>query len=56
MGTPTSRGEQSMLDEPIFDLATKCEKLYSDQINRLEAIGKRNEMAVLEELGQRFAA
>lgn len=42
--------------EPIFELATECEKLYIEQIERLKKDSKTNEATILSELNQRFAA
>ncbi|KAI9652609.1 MAG: hypothetical protein M1821_008356 [Bathelium mastoideum] len=42
--------------EPIFELATKCERLYAEQIARLEEGSRINEATILSELNHRFAA
>lgn len=42
-------------EEPIFDLATECEKLFDQQIQRLQNVGEKGSEAVLTELRQRFA-
>lgn len=43
-------------NEPIFELAVECEKLYAQQISRLNADDEPNGATILSELNQRFAA
>ncbi|TAQ85758.1 hypothetical protein B7494_g5907 [Chlorociboria aeruginascens] len=42
--------------EPIFELAVRCERLYTEQIARLNEDSRTNGAAILSELNQRFAA
>ncbi|KGO46778.1 hypothetical protein PEX2_018610 [Penicillium expansum] len=43
-------------DEPIFELAVECERLYAEQISRLNDDDEPNGATMLSELNQRFAA
>lgn len=43
-------------NEPIFELAGECEKLYAEQISRLNDVDDPNGTTFLSELNQRFAA
>jgi hypothetical protein len=45
--------EENVDEEPIFELATECEKLFADQVSRLE--GGANGAAIVSELSHRFA-
>ncbi|PKK53047.1 hypothetical protein CI102_4119, partial [Trichoderma harzianum] len=42
--------------EPIYELASKCEKLFSEQISRLKAEANLNGAKVVGEYQQRFSA
>lgn len=48
-------GEALEDKEPIFELATECEKLFDEQIERLKVDGEPDSMTILAELRQRFA-
>ncbi|KFA53766.1 hypothetical protein S40293_01678 [Stachybotrys chartarum IBT 40293] len=43
-------------EEPIFKLASECEELFSEQVERLEEENQSNGAKVLREYQQRFAA
>jgi hypothetical protein len=42
--------------EPIFELAVKCEALYTTQITTLTDVGDENAAKVLSDMYQRFSA
>lgn len=43
-------------NEPIFQLAAECERLYAEHISRLHDDDEPNGATMLSELNQRFAA
>lgn len=43
-------------NEPIFELAVECEKLYAEQISKLNSEDEPNGATILSDLNQRFAA
>lgn len=43
-------------NEPIFELAVECERLYAEQISKLNDDDEPNGATMLSELNQRFAA
>ncbi|KAL3439908.1 hypothetical protein BJX65DRAFT_315300 [Aspergillus insuetus] len=48
--------QQKQQTEPIFELAVKCEVLYTNQITTLTDIGDENAAKVLSDMYQRFSA